>query len=202
VYGESIKSGGYGGFFVNTGGGDLIAANNENSMLDLEFKVDYAGSVFADGRYYCGQASSCFNTGTGADVAERIDTLDILEPGDVVEVSTQGNGLFSKVDAAYSPLVAGVISSSPGVTLGNLYNPEVDDWTDNRPLLALTGRVQVKVSAENGAIMPGDLLVSSWTAGHGMRCEGYEQCFGRVIGKALEPLESGTGVIQMLIALQ
>jgi hypothetical protein len=35
-----------------------------------------------------------------------------------------------------------------------------------------------------------------------MRCEGVDRCFGRTIGKALEALEGGKGVIQMLVVLQ
>lgn len=34
-----------------------------------------------------------------------------------------------------------------------------------------------------------------------MRCEGPELCFGRVIGKALEPLPAETGVIKILVSL-
>ena len=73
--------------------------------------------------------------------------------------------------------------------------------TDNRPLLALVGKVPVKVSAENGPIHIGDLLVASSTPGHAMRA-GSNPAPGTVIGKALDNLESGTGVILLLINLQ
>jgi hypothetical protein len=68
--------------------------------------------------------------------------------------------------------------------------------------LAMVGVVPVKASAENGPIQPGDLLTSSSTPGHAMRCEGVELCFGRTLGKAMEGLESGTGVIMMLVMFQ
>ena len=61
--------------------------------------------------------------------------------------------------------------------------------------------VPVKVSAENGAIHPGDLLVASSTPGHAMKA-GSDPSVGTVIGKALGSLENGTGVIQMLVMLQ
>ncbi len=35
--------------------------------------------------------------------------------------------------------------------------------------LALTGRVPVKITGENGAIEPGDLLTTSSTPGHAMK---------------------------------
>jgi hypothetical protein len=60
------------------------------------------------------------------------------------------------------------------------------------------------VTDENGPVQPGDLLTTSSTAGHAMRCEGLELCFGRTLGKALEALPAGehSGVIQMLVSLQ
>ena len=68
---------------------------------------------------------------------------------------------------------------------------------DGRQPLALTGLVKVKVDAQYGAIRPGDLLVSSPTAGHAMRAE--DAPAGTVIGKALEPLDAGTGRVLMLV---
>jgi hypothetical protein len=204
VYGRSNSSGGYGGFFVNddsSGQGYLLAANDAMSTSDLEFKVSNNGNVYADGAYYCG-LSTCWYTNSGADIAERIDTFDLLEAGDVVQIDPDGAGTYRLVTAAYSPMVVGVISTSPAMVLGNDFDPEADDWDDDRPMLALTGRVPVKVTTENGPIQPGDLLVSSSTPGHAMRCEGIELCYGRVIGKALESLDEGIGVIQMLVMLQ
>ena len=61
--------------------------------------------------------------------------------------------------------------------------------------------VPVKVSAENGAIQPGDLLVTSSIPGYAMQA-GENPPQGTVIGKALEPLEDGTGFITMVVTLQ
>ena len=68
-----------------------------------------------------------------------------------------------------------------------------------RPLLALMGRVRVKATTENGPIRPGDLLVSASLPGYAMRCPDPSRCEGAVIGKALEPLEEGTGLIEVLL---
>jgi hypothetical protein len=57
------------------------------------------------------------------------------------------------------------------------------------------------VSAENGPVLPGDLLVTASTPGHAMK-GGSNAPQGTVIGKALEKLEAGTGVIKMLATLQ
>ena len=68
-----------------------------------------------------------------------------------------------------------------------------------RPLLALLGRVPVKATTENGPIRPGDLLTSASKPGYAMRCGDVAQCEGAIIGKALEALAEGEGVILMLV---
>lgn len=185
--------------------GDLIKALNSNSISsDIEFRVEGDGTIFADGSYNCGYTySSCFNTGSGADLAERIDSREPLLPGEVVEIDPDNPQQFRRAETPYSALVAGVISTQPGMTLGNDFhvNGPDEDWEDDRPLLALVGTAPVKVSAENGSIEIGDLLVASATPGHAMKA-GSNPPLGTIIGKALEPLESGTGVIKMLVMLQ
>ena len=57
-----------------------------------------------------------------------------------------------------------------------------------------------QVSSENGAIQPGDLLVTSSTPGHAMRDERPRP--GTIVGKALGSLDAGTGVITVLVTLQ
>ena len=59
-----------------------------------------------------------------------------------------------------------------------------------------------KVTAENGAVMLGDLLVTSSTPGQAMKGTDRSRMLGAVVGKALQPLEKGVGVIQVLVTLQ
>jgi hypothetical protein len=68
--------------------------------------------------------------------------------------------------------------------------------------LAVVGIVPCKVTAENGPIQAGDLLVTSSTAGYAMRGTDRGKMLGAVVGKALEPLSGGTGLIQVLVTLQ
>jgi hypothetical protein len=170
---------------------------------DLRFRVTWNGYVFADGSYNCGLGSGCFNTGIGADVAERIDAGSPLEPGDVVEIDPDAPGQFRLSRTAYSTLAAGVVSTNPAITMNNNDLAENDTGvrTDNRPLLALVGQVLVKVTAENGSIQPGDLLVASSTPGYAMKA-GPNPPMGTIIGKALETLEQGFGKITMLVMLR
>ena len=68
--------------------------------------------------------------------------------------------------------------------------------------IALMGKVYCKVDASYGAIEVGDLLTTSPTPGHAMKADDPLKAFGAVIGKALQPLELGQGLIPILIALQ
>ena len=74
--------------------------------------------------------------------------------------------------------------------------------------VATTGRVKVRVDATRSPVHPGDLLVSAEKTGMAMRSEPVDVAGmkmhrpGTLIGKALEPLESGEGEILVLLSLQ
>ena len=179
---------------------NLLVLKNASSAT--VFRVESDGDTFADGSFNCGLSTGCFNSGQGADVAERIDVSEPVEPGDVVEIDPNNPGRFRKSREPYSTRVAGIISTAPAITLGNRFDPKKDEWTDSRPLLALAGRVSVKVSAENGSIQVGDLLTTSSKPGYAMRCGNYTRCLGAVIGKALEPLQEDIGTIMVQVMLR
>jgi len=159
------------------------------------FKVNPAGGVQADGPFY----GAAFNSGS-ADVAEWVTISEPVEPGDVLELDPSNPGYYRKSRGKCSDLVAGVVSTDPGFVLGT--NPSTVDsgfWADDSALMALVGIVPVKVTDEGGPIQPGDLLVCSSIPGYAMRWnqENGQTC--ALIGKALEPFDSGTGVIQVLL---
>ena len=68
--------------------------------------------------------------------------------------------------------------------------------------MAMVGIVPTKVTAENGPIEVGDLLVSSSLPAHAMKGGNSVIPTGTVIGKALGSLALGTGVIEVLVSLQ
>ena len=91
--------------------------------------------------------------------------------------------------------MAGIYSTRPGL-LGS--TRKVDESTpQNEVPLAVVGIVPCKVTAENGPIRVGDLLVTSSTAGHAMKGTDRSRMLGAVVGKALEPLLVGKGVIDV-----
>jgi hypothetical protein len=66
----------------------------------------------------------------------------------------------------------------------------------------LAGTAYCKVDATYGGIQVGDLLTTSPTPGYAMKVTDASRAFGAVLGKALRPLASGTGLVPVLVALQ
>jgi hypothetical protein len=144
--------------------------------------------------------AAAFDT-TAGDVAEYLPSDQKLEPGDVVMADPGGGARLVLAEGAYNTTVLGVISTQPGVALGS---GEYDggDGNEGRVPLALVGQVPCKVSAENGPIRPGDLLVTSPTPGHAMRADPEKVRPGMILGKALDSWDEGLGTIQVLVTLQ
>ncbi len=57
-----------------------------------------------------------------------------------------------------------------------------------------------KVDAGYGSVRPGDLLTTSPTPGHAMLA--LDPRPGTILGKALESLDAGTGLIKVLVMLR
>jgi len=134
------------------------------------------------------------------DVAEWVPAAEQLAAGTVVVVDSSKSNQVISSNKSYDTRVAGVISAQPGITLG--------EKSDDKVLVATTGRVLVNVDATNGPIQIGDLLVTSDREGFAMKSLPVEIGGARIhrpgtlIGKALEPLASGTGKILVLVSLQ
>ena len=158
--------------------------------------MSQTGEVCSLRAYFCGKSSNCFNTSKGADLAEHIDATDALGPGDLVEIDPQTPRSYRKSRDAYTESAVGVVTSMPAITLAN---GPLGAIAEDRPLLALMGRVPVKATTENGPIRVGDLLVSSSTPGAVMRCSDSDGCAGALVGKALQALVEGAGTIEALL---
>jgi hypothetical protein len=134
------------------------------------------------------------------DVAEWVPSVQKLTPGTVVVLDTGRVNHVVASASAYDTKVAGVVSEQPGVILGVAGEGKVK--------VATTGRVKVKADATRGAIKVGDLLVTSGVEGVAMKSVPVDlggtpiHRPGTIIGKALEPLEGGTGEILVLLSLQ
>lgn len=193
VFGSAQSPDGWAAYFVNRAGGNImIGVVGQNSDVPV-FRVDGTGRVFADGGF----------RPNGADFAESMAVTgerSEYSPGDLLVIDSTANRHVALAQLPYSTLVAGIYSTKPGL-LGTTL--KVDEAApQNEVPLAVVGIVPCKVTAENGPIAAGDLLVTSPVPGHAMKGTDRNRMLGAVVGKALEPLQKGTGVIHVLVTLQ
>jgi hypothetical protein len=189
---EATPGGGINGGVVSNSTGGNIYLGMTNGVH--QFRVDTNGVAYANGGFLS----------SGADFAESFAVRGQrsgYEPGDLLVIDSCGKRRLSLAQTPYSTLVAGIYSTKPGVlaTPHNIDDPRTQ--TSEVPL-AVVGIVPSKVSAENGPIEVGDLLVTSSLPGYAMKGTNRRRMLGAVVGKALEPLSKGTGVIQVLVTLQ
>jgi len=161
-----------------------IGTTTPSAKLDVNGSVNVSGNINAKFQ----------------DVAEWVPSSEKLSTGTVVVLdSTKSNQVIAST-VSYDTRVAGVISEQAGIALG--------EKGDSKVLVATTGRVRMKVDATRAPIHIGDLLVTSDVPGVAMKSEplnlGGVQIHrpGTLIGKALEPLEKGSGTILVLLSLQ
>jgi hypothetical protein len=175
---------------VTSTGNVGIATNAPTEKLHVAGNIKVTGNIDVGGNI----------NAKYQDMAEWVESSQPLTAGTVVVLDPDKNNQVVASTQSYDSRVAGVISLQPGIALG--------DRGEGRVLVAATGRVKVKVDAGNGPIKIGDLLVTSDKEGFAMKSTPVE--FGGVrmhrpgtlIGKALEPLASGTGEILVLLSLQ
>lgn len=156
------------------------------------------GVVYPDGT---SQTTAWTEILCGGDYAEDMNVAGgkaKYEPGDVLVLTSGNEDDVGKSAEPYSTMVAGIYATKPGV-VGR--RAALADSKNDIPM-AMVGVVPTKVSTENGAIHRGDLLVSSSTRGYAMKGTDRSRLVGAMIGKAMGSLNSGTGIIEMLVTLQ
>ena len=198
---------------VGVGGGDRYVNAPTGGSLDLQVGGSSALTILSNRNIGIGKSNptvaldvvgSISLTGTinakYQDVAEWVPSSEQIAIGTVVVLdATKSNQVISSTQG-YDTRVAGVVSERPGIALG--------EGGEGKVLVATTGRVLVKVDASNGPIHIGDLLVTSDVPGLAMKSEpitiGNRKMHmpGTLIGKALEPMEKGSGKILVLLSLQ
>ena len=166
---------------------------------NIKLTANSGGSItFSDGTV---QSTAYSGLVCGGDFAESVTAgkdRKLYQPGDVLVLTTSGKPDITLSAQAYSPLVAGIYSTKPGYVGRRLTTPKSPDEVP----MAMVGIVPTKVSAENGAIHRGDLLVTASTPGYAMKGTDRNRMLGAVVGKAMGNLESGQGVIEVLVSLQ
>jgi hypothetical protein len=183
-----------------------IGTSTSQASLNVNGAITISGSgaglTFPDN-----SVQSTAYTGTcpssGGDYAESVDVegdKKSYEPGDVMVLASGSKFDVAKSTESYSTLVAGIYSTKPGY-VGR--RQTTDPKLSNKEIpMTMVGIVPTKVSAENGPIHRGDLLVTASRAGYAMKGTDRTRMMGAVVGKAMDSLNSGTGVIEVLVSLQ
>jgi len=206
---------------ATAGGGSMIAMQNSAGVETITFEaeefanngsaiklmnaagdttIELDGDFGSDGRVITSELQI---TG-GSDLSEQFDVSSDgvePEPGMVVCIDPLNAGELAVSSEAHDKRVAGVISGAGDVKPGMLMGQRGTKADGEHPV-ALTGRVYVWCDASEAPIEPGDLLTTSDVPGHAMKVADYGQAMGAVVGKAMTPLESGRGLVLVLVSLQ
>jgi hypothetical protein len=156
----------------------------------------YAHTNRSDQKYGIYTPDYLYAKGTqvpSSDIAEYMPVADDVTPGTVLVIGEDGKLRIST--SAYDTRVAGIVSTSPGVTLG------IKDYGNHgEQIIAVAGRVPCNADATHAPIHAGDLLTTADNPGYAMKAMNPQ--IGTILGKAMGTLESGTGTIEVLVTLQ
>jgi hypothetical protein len=154
------------------------------------------------------------NNAIARDVAEIFEATEDIEDGELVMILNQEQKI-AIARHPYDKKVIGISSMAPAIILQGqklqLSNGNYQFKKGQQVPLALKGRVLCKVTNENGAIVPGDLLTLSSIAGHAMRLGDKNLTRASIVAKALEPFNPtdssktptpATGKILVFVTLQ
>jgi hypothetical protein len=211
VYGTHTASGNYGyiggssyGLFAESEAGTAVFGLSISGYAgkfqgDVQVQGDFTvvgGEIYTPVLEITGGS----DLSEGFDIAGGSTGLD-PEPGMLVCVDPSRPGQLMVSHDTYDTRVAGVISGAGGVKPGLLMGQQGSAASGRTPV-ALTGRVYCMADASQGSIAPGDLLTTSGTPGHAMKATDGDRSHGAIIGKAMTDLESGQGLVLVLVSLQ
>jgi len=133
---------------------------------------------------------SYMNDGTagGNDIAELFPINGAVNAGEIVSIDNSEPVKVKKALASDGQRVIGIVSTKPGIILGE--NQEGVPTA----LVALAGRVPVRIDPNSPAIQNGDFIGASTNPGMGKKAEN-----GYYIGRALESWQPNSGKSQITV---
>lgn len=162
---------------LNTRGGAEVVIGNAESRAGVEVFGALSADPGAPG---------------GGAVASAFRADEELVEGDLVRVSEADPSRVSRVSREGDRAVVGVVCARPALLLGGPLRA-------GHVAVATQGVSPVRVDANARPIRPGDLLVAGAHPGHAVSVADPGSAAGAIIGKALEGLETGRGVVRALI---
>ncbi|MEU3747212.1 MULTISPECIES: hypothetical protein [Streptomyces] len=189
---------------VNDNGGNGMYARGHNGIVAIALTNPPGGKagVFQGDVEVTGDLIL-----TGGDVAEEFDVSEQADgpaevgPGTVVVLDSGGS--LAPCEHDYDTSVAGAVAGAgdraPALVLDR--HPREENDGACRSAVAVTGKVWCQADASARPIRVGNLLTTSSTPGHAMAAVDRDAAFGAVLGKALTPLASGTGLVLVLVGL-
>lgn len=174
--------------------GTNVTIRNQTPGGNLYFGVNVAGNVTptltmfgANGAISGNQINANY-----ADVAERFEADEVMQPGTVVELG--GSAEITQVTAELSEKVFGVISTRAAYLMNSAAGSDA-----THPPVAMTGRVPVNVV---GSIARGDRLVSAGN-GQARSAQPGEATAFNVIGRALrDKIDTGPGTVEAIVTIK
>jgi len=221
AYAGNFYSENYRGIYAASGANYYAAYFKSPSGIYVEGGgIHVEGNISADGS----------KTGYVVDLALN-DGSAPLETGDLVVITGSGEPILGEIPLIHvrkcatmqSSAIAGVVDKpyilktiiqegkngepiEKSIPVAGTASSDAPGNTSIAPgeylsVVTLGSFKTIKADATGGPIAPGDLLVSSSTPGYAMRA-GEDPPAGAVIGKALRALDSGTGLIPILVTLR
>ena len=217
VYGRSSSN--YGGYFYSDGWRALYASSPPGQYAG--FFSNRGANVNEPGIYVDGNiVATGSKAGYVVDISLNAGS-EALETGDIVAVVGVDDPVLGEIPVMR---VVKATADNAGAVVGvvdqrfileeaegeKLTLPQGDIARDAAgsgiqpgeylSIVTLGAYKMIKADATNEAIQPGDLLTASANAGYAMRAG--EAALGTIIGKALEGLDSGQGLIAVYVSLQ
>jgi hypothetical protein len=213
----------FGDFKHAYSGGLIINANAGGGWADMSLQTDGTTRMFIESGGNVGigmgtevpperltvRGNILVQSSSGASVAEIGEGLDYAEGFDVTEdadikagtvlvIDSDNPGKLTVSRSAYDSKVAGIVAGAKG--LGSGVRLGIGQFDHD---VALAGRVYCNVDATDAAVLAGDLLTTSGTAGHAMKATNYDRARGAILGKAMQKFQKGQkGQILVLVTLQ
>ncbi len=142
---------------INVRGSVAIAGTAGTVMVQFGQNTSSGTSTIASGSFITAFRIS------GADYAEIFYAEEQMQKGMIAQIAGGGPSQVRKSDTPYSDKLIGIYSTQPGNVVGE------NDGTGQPVPIALSGRVPIKLSTENGLPQAGDMITaSSILPGYGM----------------------------------